>query len=363
MEIRDFVVAFLCLFDVVNGAVLALSYGFFMFPSAVGYAVGAIGSLLTGAVTPVSFMYESMVLSWGQSKVFRERISMIILAALFTGLLGVLGLPQIIVDSIGKEIFLSMLAGVGLYLAKVGIEIANQQKIVGIPCLVLAIATQLLTNDLVLTVSISVAFGIIINFIICIKWPKLMKKNYIYKIPVYSSWVEMIKTEMKLVNLVFNRKVLVGTMVLSTLTIGGNIAYTAANSQISLSAPTYNQSTVISSLADFGSSLYGGANMELIISPTAAAPNPVQSGVLFMVLAVVILASGLVHRIAKWIPLAAIGGYLFVIGAILILPYNAIDAFKAGNEVVVGLTMAITLLSNPFYGIVVGSVAKLLMGF
>ncbi len=361
MYLRDILIAALSLFDVISGAVLALSYGYLMFPSAIGYLVGAIGGMLTGAVTPVSFMYESMALSWGQSKDFRDRISMIVYASILTGLLGLFGGMQTIVGFIGKEVFLGMLAGVGLYLAKVGLDIAYQKLTVGIPCFITAIIIQLLTDDLALTVSISVSFGVLLNYFFEKKFG-IKEEARSYKIPAYKSWTEMVKTETKLVSLVFNRKVLIGTLALSILTIGGNIAYIAANSDLSNSPTTYNQSTVISSLADLASGLIGGANMELIITPTAAAPHPVFAGVLFMLLAAIILATGFMHKIVKWIPLSATGGYLFVIGALLILPYNAMDAFKAGNSTVVGLTIAVTSLTNPFFGILAGTLAKKVLG-
>jgi adenine/guanine/hypoxanthine permease len=302
----------------------------------------------------VSFMYESLVLSYGQIKEFRGRITMILLAALITGMMGIFGWPQLIVDSIGKDIFLGMLAGVGLYLAKVGIDIAKYDVKIGFPCLILAIATQILTNDLVLTVAVSVPAGILMNRL-------YRNKIKIKQKVIYKSWKDMFKKEMKIIRPIFNRKVFVGALALSTLTIGGNIAYTAANSQISHTPATYNKSTIISGMADFASSLFGGANMELIITPTAAAPHPVLAAVGFMLLASIILISGAVYKIARYIPLSAMGGYLFVIGGMLILPYNAQEAFNSGNVVTVGLTMTVTLFSNPFYGLMAGALVKLVI--
>jgi len=139
MNSKDIIIVGFSLLDVISGAVLALSYGFFMLPSAIGYFVGAMGSVITGAVTPVSFMYESMALSYGQSKNFKDRISMILWAAALTSVLGIWGLPQLIVDSIGQPIFFGMLAGVGVYLAKVGLDIAFQDAIIGIPCLLVCV--------------------------------------------------------------------------------------------------------------------------------------------------------------------------------------------------------------------------------
>lgn len=360
--IKDILVALFSQLDVLSGSVLALNFGFFMLPSALGYLAGAIGSLVTGSITPISFMYESLVLSYGMSKKLRERITMILIAATFTGILGGLGLPQYIVDKVGPEIFLGMLAGVGLYLAKVGLDLGKEDLKVGLPCLVIAILVQIITNDLIWTVSISIPTGIVIKLILG-KFSRKPVISSLKVIPRYASRREMFKKELRLVRPVFNSRVVVGAMALSVLTIGGNVAYTAVNLQMAGGAavPTYNQATIISSVADFASSLFGGANMELIISPTAASTNPLRAAVLYMGLAVILLATGLVHKVAKWVPIAAMGGYLFVIGAILILPYNALDAFKIGNPVVVALTVIVTFLTNPFYGLTSGIAVKYLM--
>lgn len=352
--LQDLIIALFSQLDMLSGAVLALNFGFFMLPSALGYLTGALGSLLTGSITPVSFMYESLVLSFNLSPKFKERISMILAAALLTGIAGIFGLPQLIVDKTGPEIFLAMLAGVGLYLAKVGFDLAKDNLIIGVPCFITAILVQVLTNDLILTVALSIPLGFLINIF-------LENKSKITP-PHYHSWHEMIKQELKIIKPIFNHRVAVGALALSVLTIGGNVAYTAANHQLAgAGAPTYNQATIISSVADFASSLFGGGNMELIISPTAAAPNPLRAAILYMLLAALILSTGLVHKLAGRLPISAMGGYLFVIGAMLILPYNALDAFKIGDPIVISLTMAITFFTNPFYGLMSGVCLKLLL--
>jgi len=357
MEVKDVVIAVLSLFDVVSGAVLAVSYGFLLMPSALGYLVGVIGAFLSGSVTPVSFMYESMVLSWGMSKVFKERIGMILFAAALTGFMGVFGLPEIIVNSIGNEIFLGMLAGVGVYLAKVGLDISLVERFVGIPTFIVAILVQIITEDLFLTVSISVFFGIVLN--IFGRKMGYLKTKFKKKSSLKNwSFIKEFRKEFKFVMPIFNKKSIVGGLALSALTIGGNIAYTAANAQISSTGATYNHSTVISAIADFVSSIFGGANMELIVTPTAAAPDAYISGIIFMVLASFVLLSGLVHKLVNIFPLSSMGGYLFAIGGLVILPYNAVDAYGAGNPIVVSITLSITAISNPFWGILAGCCAK-----
>lgn len=357
---QDISVALLSLLDVASGAVLALSFGFLLLPSAAGFIVGAVGSLLTGSITPVSFQQENLVLAQGLGKDLRSKVSMILIAAVLTGMLGILGLPQYVVDTVGPEIFLAMLAGVGLYLTKVGLDLAKENKLVGIPCAIVAVVVQLWTNNLVYAVTASVPLGIFIQWLLVRSGRSEIAE---IKVPHYQSWLDGVKTEFRAIRPVLTWSVVIGALALATLTLGGNIAYTGINlSMANNPAQTYNQVTVISGLADFASSLFGGASMEVIVSATAAAPHPVISGVLLMFGAAVVLLSGLVYKVAKYIPLSAMGGYLIAIGAILVLPWNAMDAFAAGNPIVVALTMATTVFTNPFYGLVVGLVVKLAMG-
>ncbi len=360
MNWQDISVALLSLLDVASGAVLALSFGFLLLPSAAGFIVGAVGSLLTGNITPVSFQQENLVLATGLSKDMRPRVSMILIAAFLTGLLGLLGLPQLIVDTVGREIFLGMLAGVGLYLTKVGLDLAKEKLIIGIPCIIVALGVQIWTNNLVYAVTASVPLGILIQWLL-VRFGKSEVSEI--KVPKYPSWWAGIVAEFKAIKPIISIPVVIGALALATLTLGGNIAYTGVNlSMANNPAETYNQVTLISGLADFASSLFGGASMEVIVSATAAAPHPVISGALLMLGAAIVLLTGLIYKIAKYIPLSAMGGYLIAIGAVLVLPWNAMDAFAAGNPIVVALTIGATAFTNPFYGLVVGLLAKTLMG-
>jgi len=249
---------------------------------------------------------------------------------------------------------------VGIYLAKVGFDLAFEDVIIGLPCLVVALVIQLWTNDLVWAVTASVVLGIVIKLI---KDKVTDKPANPVNVPQYGSLKEAFNTEVRVIKPVFSWQVLVGVLAIATLTLGGNIAYTGINLSMSGTAPTFNQVTVISGLADFASSLFGGASMEVIVSATAAAPHAVLSGALLMFGAAIILLTGLIYKISKFVPLAGMGGYLVAIGAILVLPPNAADAFSAGNPIVVGLTLVTTAVTNPFYGLMVGVLAKLIMGW
>ena len=361
MTLQDVWIAVLALLDVVSGAILAISFGYLLLPSALGFLVGGVGSLLTGLVTPISFQQENIVLSRDLTNDQRQRVSMILGAALLTGILGIAGLPEYIVESVGVEIFLGMLAGVGLYLTKVGFDLAKDDWLIGLPCLVVALLVQFLTDNLIWAVTASVLLGVIIKLVKDrLKDGETSTAEIV--VPEYDSWWDGIRTEFKLVKPVVNFDVVIGWLALATLTLGGNIAYHAVNLDMAGTSGGYNAVSVVSGVADLASSLFGGTAMEVIVSATATAPNPVVSGVLLMFGAAIIIATGLAYKIAKYIPVSAMGGYLVVIGAVRVLPYNAMDAFAAGNPFVVAVTMGTTVSTNPFYGMIAGLLTKLVLG-
>jgi AGZA family xanthine/uracil permease-like MFS transporter len=350
--LKDIVIALFGQLDVIGGALIAVSYGFFLAPSALGYLIGLAGLIATPNLTPVSFMYENMALSHHLGKTFDQRISMIVLAGFFTGLLGLFGLPQYLVQNIGQGIFNSVMAGVGLYLAKVGWEISQKDILVGLPCFFSAIMTYLITLDLVSTISVSLGLGLIIR----------LGLIYSDRYPIIPLPRPSLSSQFKFIRPRLDIHTFIGAIALSTLTIGGNIAYVAINAQIANHpAIEYNSSTVISGLADLGSSLFSGANVELIVSPTAAAPNPKLSAILFLLIAVIILSSGVIYRLIPYLPVSAVGGYLFVIGALLITPPNLANALKLTSPQIAGLTLGITFITNPFYGLMAGILAGILV--
>ena len=232
---------------------------------------------------------------------------------------------------------------------------------VGIPCIVVALLVQFWTDNLVWAVTASVPLGIIIQFVRS-RIRKESSEGTEIAVPEYKSWREAVRSEFMLVKPVINLPVVIGALALSTLTLGGNIAYHAVNLDIAGASGGYNEVSVISGVADFFSSLFGGTAMEVIVTATSVAPNPVVSGVLLMLGAAIVIATGWVYKIAKYVPVAAMGGYLIVIGAVLVLPFNAIDAFAAGNPFVVAVTMGTTVSTNPFYGLLAGLLSKLVLG-
>jgi len=126
-------------------------------------------------------------------------------------------------------------------------------------------------------------------------------------------------------------------LALACLTIGANIAF--GNITASMTGKyeaNIDHLTIYSGLADAVSSLFGGGPVEAIISATAAAPNPLNSGVLMMVIMAVILFFGLLPKISKYIP---------------------------GHYVVAATAMTVTAANDPFIGLLVALVVKYIFIF
>ena len=115
--------------------------------------------------------------------------------------------------------------------------------------------------------------------------------------------------------------------------------------------------TLISSLADMGSSFFGGAPVESIISATANAPHPVWAGVAMMVVVGVILLSGLLPKIGNYVPSSSIAGFLLVLGLFKTFVLDA-PAALAVNPAVGGTALVVTAISNPFLGMLAGIAAR-----
>lgn len=124
--------------------------------------------------------------------------------------------------------------------------------------------------------------------------------------------------------------------------------------------------SIVSSLADLASAMFGGGPVESIISATGGAPHPLMSGVIMMGLMAIILFAGLLPKMGKYIPSESIAGFLFVLGAIVTVPVNAMAALNVtgvpGGSIVGGITMTVTAITDPFLGMLAGVIFKTFAG-
>lgn len=333
---------------VLNGlpqGLLALSFGFAAVPTAFAFGIGAIGNGILGSVAPISFQAETITLAGTMGKNMRERLSMIFFGGCVMGLIGFFGLLETIVNFIGPTITNAMMAGVGLMLVKVGIEMTKANKQVGFLSLISASITYLFTKDLVYTIIISVVLSSL--------YAIFTKSNEHIE-------VNMENEKFKLQKLIFNTGVARGALAMVCLNIGANIAFGKLTGEIAKTSVNVDHIAIVSSLADIGSSAFGGAPVEAIISATGSAPHPIWAGIGMMVIMGLILVSGLLPKIGKYVPSQSIAGFLFVLGAFVTVPINATMALSgdATSPLIGGITMAVTAFTDPFVGMLSGLIVK-----
>src|SRR5690625_187599 len=339
---------------VLNGlpqGLLAMTFGFASVPTAIAFVIGAFGNTFTSNVAVISFQAETITVAGTMGKNIRERLSMIFFGALIMLVIGIFGLMETIITWIGPIITNGMMAGVGIMLAKVAWDMSKNDRVVGISSLISALIVYMATTDLVYTITISVILSSIIHY--------FMEKD---KVGVTENVKE---DKFKLQKLIVNPTVIRGALAMACLNIGANIAFGKINGDIADSTVNVDTITMISSLADMASALFGGGPVEVVISATASAPHAVLAGVIMMVIMAIILFLKLLPKIGKYVPSASIVGFLFVLGAIVTLPDNAQAALTgdaSGSSLVGGMTMVVTAISDPFLGMLSGVIIQFLLG-
>ncbi|ACA56323.1 NCS2 family permease [Clostridium botulinum] len=346
---KDILSIFSVLLNGLPQGLLALSFGFASVPTAFAFLIGAAGNAITGSVVPISFQAETITLAGTIGDNLKERLSMIFYGGLIMTFIGLFGLMSKITDSIGPAITAGMMAGVGIMLARVSIEMARKNKIIGYVSIASGVITHLFTKDLVYTIAVSVIISSIVYNI-------FGKKNGESSI-IGREKININKPSLSL-------KILRGAMSMVCLNIGANIAFGNITGQLANRKVNIDHVSVISSLADMSSSIFGGAPVESIISATGGAPNPKASGIIMMLLMAAILFAGLLPKIGKYIPTESIAGFLFVLGAIVTVPVNAASALTstaANSTVIGGVTMTVTAITDPFIGMISGLLIKILL--
>ena len=209
-----------------------------------------------------------------------------------------------------------------------------------------AVITYLLTsssaNTLVYTIVVSVTVSSIVSAAV-----NKEKKNIV-----------IVDDKFHRQKFTLNGRVILGALGMVCLNIGSNISFGAITASMA-GADSFNVDhlTLISSLADMGSSFFGGAPVESIISATANAPHPVWAGVAMMVVVGVILLSGLLPKIGNYVPSSSIAGFLLVLGLFKTFVLDA-PAALAVNPAVGGTALVVTAISNPFLGMLAGIAAR-----
>jgi AGZA family xanthine/uracil permease-like MFS transporter len=170
-----------------------------------------------------------------------------------------------------------------------------------------------------------------------------------------------------------SRTIVLGALSLACLNIGANISFGKITGGIAGVGTNIDHLAIYSSLADMGSSLFGGGPVESIISGTATAPNALLASVLMMGIMALILFLKLLPVIGRFVHKSSIAGFLFVLGAFVTFAGNIADSIAAAGSVsgpfgfapqgmVIGAVVVVTAKFSPFFGMIAGVVLKLVFG-
>lgn len=346
---------------VLNGipqGLLALTYGFASVPTALGFAVGAVACGALGSVAPISFQAETIVLAGNMGKNRRDRLSMVMFGGIIMVVLGLTGALSAITAFAGDAIVHAMMAGVGFMLVKVAFGMVKENSLVGWVSVASAVIIYLVTKAL--DPSNALVYTIVGSLIISSIAAKIAKQE------LGENAISEKMCRLKLEKPSVNPSVIRGALSLACLTIGANIAFGNITGGMAGANMNVDHLTVYSGLADAVSSLFGGGPVEAIISATGAAPHAVWAGVIMMAVMALILFFGLLPKIGKFVPSQSIAGFLFILGAFVTIPGDGAAAFataEAGGSVIAAVTMSVTAVFDPFFGMLAGIALKLLIGW
>lgn len=345
---------------VLNGipqGLLALAYGFASVPTALGFAIGAIACGVLSSVAPISFQAETIVMAGTMGKNRRDRLSMVLFGGLIMAVLGLTGTLSAITNFAGDAIVHAMMAGVGFVLVKTAFGMVKENQLVGWISVASAVIIYLIAKFL--DPANALVYTIVGSLIISSIAAKLAGQ----KLGENAVTEKMCRLQLEKPSI--NPTVIRGALSLACLTIGANIAFGNITSGMGGGILNVDHLTVYSGLADAISSLFGGGPVEAIISATGAAPHAVLSGVIMMGIMALILFFGLLPKIGKFVPSQSIAGFLFILGAFVTIPGDGAAAFataEAGGSILAAVTMSVTAVFDPFFGMLAGIVLKLIIG-
>lgn len=352
MSLSDVLAALGGCLDATTQAILAMSFGFAMIPCALAYMVGIGGCLAFNSVVPISFQAETITLGGSMGRDIRERASIIMFGGIIMAVLGTCGLLNTVVGIAGDEIVCAMMVGVGIFLGKVALDLVKENWKLGAVSMVVAILVYAIKGDLVWTI----VCGVVATSVAT----KLMGE----KIETADEKTIKESRKLKFLKPTMNFRVIRGALSVTCLTIGGNIAYGSITADIAGTSANADYISLYSGVADVVSSIFGGAPVSVIISATAAAEHPLISGVLLMAFMAIIILSGFINKLAKVVPVQAIAGTLFVLGILVTIPDNAGIAFGSPDPIIMFaacITVGVTAIADPFFGLVAGLAIKFMM--
>lgn len=345
MSFEDFLAAIAVVVNGLPQGLLALSFGFAAFPTALAFLAGIVGMLFFAQVAPISFQAESIVLAGSMGKNREERLNIVFYTGIAMALIGGIGLLQPTIDFIGPAILNGMMAGVGITLAKVGVDMTRQNVWVGGVSILTAFVVYFMSENLVYTIVTSVFVSSLVSLL-------MQKGNASIKNTSNLENEKLIPLKPSC-----NFNIIRSVLALVTLQIGGNIAYASITGKLANKATNVDYVTLYSGVGDAISAFWGGGPVEAIISGTAVAPDPQVAGVVMMMIMAVILFARLLPKVAGFVASETIAGFLLVLGAVVVFPANIKEGLAVA-PIISSITAIITVTTDPFLGMVAGVLVR-----
>ncbi|MBZ0155424.1 MAG: hypothetical protein K8I29_04310 [Alphaproteobacteria bacterium] len=353
--------------DGVSEGLYAVRHRFSARAAGIGYAIGALIAWLYKSVTPITFTVESITVATHSAKKPPQILYIVALSAIPSIVLGAFGLYSKLVSMLDRAVIGGVIAGVGIILTRVGFNYVRERKWVAGTSTLAGLVAYAVTDDLVVVIVASVLSGTAVDWIAFRRGQdeggeqeekkssnedeKDEEKEQSKFGLIPPKWKEM-----------FSWPVIIGAFSVFSLRTGAIVSYATVNAQIAGGRdPRLDGATLMAGLGTLASGLFGGPPIETTPAPMAAAPQPVFSTVLFMALMAAITLLGLVKRVGRYIPLQAIAGFLIVLGIPVIMPEQMPSA--AQSPLAGGTALAVTALTNPFYGLLAGEAVVLIQGF
>ncbi len=369
-DIGPFILAVIAV--IINGIpqlLYAEARGFALKPAGFAYLVGAFGNMFTGSVTPISAQAETITVA-SIKKNLQNNTSSILLAAVLMVTLGLFGGVTKIADFAGVTILSGMMSGVGLILAGVAWDMFGQERRTTLISIVTAIAAYAIflndPNKVVLTIFISVVVSTADYLFLQKRRVKLSAvieegRDQLQMSNEWRFWKKEYWQDFKVIKPTINLTVILGALSLMMLNIGANISFGGITASIAGMKQNFDDLSIINSLADVPSAIFGGPPIEAIISGTAGAPWPVLCGIVFMFAIGIMVLVGLVGRLGKYLPSQSIAGFLLVIGFALTFAPNLSTVSQSDQPMSGYIALGVTAWSkNPFLGMLVGVTVRYL---
>ena len=356
---------------IINGVpqlLYAQARGFALKPAGLAYLVGAFGNLFTGSVTPISSQAETITVA-SVKKDLRNNVSSILLAAVLMIVLGLCGGVTKISEFAGPSVVAGMMSGVGLILAGVSWDMFGQEKRTTLVSIVSAIlAYAIFLNDATRWSGPSSSPSWSPPRTSCCCRSAASTFHLVEpgrEAPEVSAewrfWKKEYWSDFNVIKPTINLSVVLGALSLMMLNIGANISFGGITASMAGTAQNFDHLSIINSLADIPSAIFGGPPIEAIISGTAGAPWPVMCGIIFMLVMGILVLLGLIGRLGKYLPAQSISGFLLVIGIAMTFAPNLVTVTTNENAMSGYIALGVTAWSkNPFLGMVVGVLVRYL---